>query len=247
MNVDLLLSLSNISKTYRKQGREIKALCDVSISVTMGETLGILGPNGSGKSSLVKIISGLCLPERGHIDWHTHDNRRRSIGVLLEGRLNLMERLSTLENAKYYCALRQCGFSLLMFRQLAQELALVDVHSPVRKLSTGNKLRSALLLAFIHRPSLVMLDEPTTGMDFPGVQRLTHLIKRISEQGCGFVICSHDLEFIDDICHHIVCLNQGGMVFNGDKRDFLKKMTLRDKYEALTKGGAHAAVPPHRE
>lgn len=220
MNSNPILTLSNISKTYRQQRQEINALRDVSMSVGNGEIVGVLGPNGSGKTTLIKIISGLCIPETGGIEWHTHKKAKPNLGMLLEGRPNLMERLSTLENAQYYCSLRQCHFHPRLFGQLGQDLGLSDLYCPIRKLSTGNKLRSALLLALIHRPGLVLLDEPTTGLDISGVQQLEELIRRMAQDGCGFLICSHDLEFVDRVCQHIVCLNHGSAIYRGDQKEF---------------------------
>lgn len=220
MNIDPILSLSNISKTYKKQGKAVSALRDISLRVGRGDIFGILGPNGSGKTTLIKIITGLCMQDRGQVAWHTGDNVHRNLGVLLEGRSNLMERLSTRENAKYYCSLRKCHFSSGLFRKLSDELGLADVDCPVRKLSTGNKLRSALLLAVIHRPALVLLDEPTTGMDASGVRQLESVITTMARSGCGFIITSHDLEFIDRICEKIICLSCGQVVFEGNKNNF---------------------------
>lgn len=220
MKIDTILSLSNISKSYRKHGKDIAAVSDVSLLVGRGDILGILGPNGSGKTTLIKIITGLCMQDRGKIAWHAGGTINNSLGVLLEGRSNLMERLSTLENAKYYCSLRQCRFSSVRFYKLCEELGLDDVDCAVRKLSTGNKLRSALILAFIHRPSLVLLDEPTTGMDASGVERLESVIRTMARDGCGFIITSHDLEFVDRICEKIMCLSYGQVVFEGDKNNF---------------------------
>lgn len=220
MNIDTILSLSNISKTYKKQGKYISAVKDISLLVGRGDIFGILGPNGSGKTTLIKIITGLCMQDRGKVEWHTDNNTHRSLGVLLEGRSNLMERLSTLENAKYYCSLRQCHFSFGLFQNLCEELGLTDTDSAVRKLSTGNKLRSALILAMIHRPSLVLLDEPTNGMDASGVRQLETVISSMARKGCGFIITSHDLEFIDRICEKIMCLSRGHIVFEGNKNNF---------------------------
>jgi len=220
MNIDTILSLSNISKTYKKQGKAISAVTDISLRVGRGDIFGILGPNGSGKTTLIKIITGLCRHDRGHVEWHVGGNIRRGLGVLLEGRANLMERLSTLENAKYYCSLRQCQFSVELFQKLCRELGLDDVDCAVRKLSSGNKLRSALILALIHRPALVLLDEPTTGMDADGVRQLEAVITGMTQNGCGFIITSHDLEFIERICEKIICLSYGRIVFEGNKHDF---------------------------
>jgi ABC-2 type transport system ATP-binding protein len=244
MNIDTILSLSNISKTYKKQGKAIAAVKDISLRVGQGDILGILGPNGSGKTTLIKIITGLCMQDRGHVEWHTGANIHRSLGVLLEGRSNLMERLSTLENAKYYCALRQCRFSPDLFHRLSGELGLADVDCAVRKLSTGNKLRSALILALIHRPALVLLDEPTTGMDASGVRQLEAVVTTMAKNGCGFIITSHDLEFIDRICEKIICLSCGRVVFEGEKRDFQKMNFNYKVHISLRPASANVGLVP---
>lgn len=149
-----------------------------------------------------------------------------------------MERLSTLENARYYCSLRQCHFSFGLFRKLCEELGLTDIDSAVRKLSTGNKLRSALILAVIHRPSLVLLDEPTNGMDASGVRQLEAVITTMARKGCGFIITSHDLEFIDRICEKIMCLSRGHIVFEGNKSNF-QRMNFNYKVN-LSAGRTHS-------
>ena len=190
------------------------------MTVRRGQVVGLLGPNGSGKSTLIKIITGLCLPERGDINWHTERNRPRRLGVLLEGRTNLMERLSTLENARYYNALRGGRFNPQRFEQLARSLGLADAGCPIRKLSTGNKLRSALVVALIHEPEIVLLDEPTTGLDADGVQRLKKVIRVMAQGGTGFIVCTHDLVFVGEVCQQIVCLEHGQMTFNGEMEDF---------------------------
>ncbi|HEX8403690.1 MAG TPA: ABC transporter ATP-binding protein [Duganella sp.] len=206
ISVGTIVSLVDIGKTYKKNGKPIKILAGFSMTISRGDIVGVLGPNGCGKTTLLKIIAGLCVQDHGRVEWHLAGDRRRHLGLVLEGRANLMERLSTLENAKYYCSLRQCDFSLGAFQQLCADLGLSDINSAVRKSSTGNKLRSALLLALVHGPTLVLLDEPTNGLDEAGVQQLEAVILSMAAKGCGFVICSHDLAFINKICQSIICL-----------------------------------------
>ena len=141
-----------------------------------GEVLGLLGPNGAGKTTAIKVLTSLCERDRGVFHWRGQPVRSklylRDVGVLLEGRGALNERLSTWENAKYFCGLREARFDAGHFNQLTELLELPDVRAPVRLLSTGNKLKSALLLCLIHKPAVLLLDEPTIGLDVFGVANL---------------------------------------------------------------------------
>lgn len=231
MNAHSIISLTDITKSFRLNGQLHSALKHFSLIVSSGDIVGILGPNGSGKSTLIRILSGLCIPDHGSIVWRGKSPPR--IGLLLEGRSNALERLSTLENAKYYCALRGRCFSTALFNELCRKLSIPDVHLPLQKASTGNRIRSSLLLALIHQPQLALLDEPTNGLDEPGVQQLELVITAMANQGCAFVICSHDLAFIDRMCRSVVCLNHGAAVYQGEQHDF-QKVHYRYKVELGT-------------
>ena len=98
---------------------------------------------------------------------------------------------------------------------MARLLGLVDLDTPIRQLSTGNKLRAALIGALIHRPALVLLDEPTLGLDLEGVERLHELVHQGAAEGQTFLIGSHDLNFIERLCPRIVCIHGGRKRFDG--------------------------------
>lgn len=217
-------SISGISKSYTRGDTRVCAVRDVGIDFRTGGVIGLLGPNGSGKSTLVRILSGLCIPDSGDIVFAGQGTRQsatlRDIGVLLEGRTNLNERLSTFENARYYCALRERSFDRRFFAHLVDRLGLPDAYCPIRQLSTGLKLRSALLLAFIHRPSMLLLDEPTLGLDLPGIASLEETIAGLSAGGTSFLVSSHDLAFLERICERIVCLKAGAVAFDGSVDSF---------------------------
>jgi len=226
-----LLSLQQASKRYRRNAQTIQALQDFDLEVAPGEIVGLLGPNGSGKTTLIKVITGLCGADQGSLRWRDQPTQSagqpgphlREMGVLLEGRGAVYERLSTWENARYYCALREARFDADEFGRLAGLLAVADIKAPVRQLSTGNKLRAALLGALIHRPSLVLLDEPTLGLDLEGVERLQAVLRQGAAQGQAFILSSHDLHFIERLCPRIVCIHEGEKRFDGLRSDFVQQ------------------------
>lgn len=216
MNNQPLVTLRHLSKCYRLEGRSTSVLDDVCLQVQRGDIVGILGANGSGKTTLIKIIAGLCTADGGAVEWDSAV--AGPVGMLLDGRANMMERLSTRENAKYYCTLRGCRFENSDFDALCSKLSISNVDTPLQKLSTGNKIRSALLLALVHGPRLVLLDEPSNGLDASGVRQLETLIVSLADNGCTFIICSHDLALIDRISRTIVCLHRGKIIDHGDKQ-----------------------------
>ncbi|MCK9488045.1 MAG: ABC transporter ATP-binding protein [Xanthomonadales bacterium] len=223
-----LLSLSGVGKIYQRAGQEVVALHDFSMSVDAGEIVGLLGPNGSGKTTFVKLVTGISAADQGTLTWRgkpigrmrLNDNLRQ-IGVLLEGRGACYERLSTLENARYFCRLREAQFDRRYFDELAELLEVTDVKAPVRQLSTGNKLRAAMLGCLIHRPALALLDEPTLGLDLFGIESLERLLRHGARHGTTFVVSSHDIHFIERLCQRIVCIREGRKVFDGQKTQLL--------------------------
>jgi ABC-type multidrug transport system ATPase subunit len=225
---EALLTLSGVGKTYQRAGRDVRALHDFTASIEAGEIVGLLGPNGSGKTTFVKLVTGISAADQGSMRWRgkamaqrrLKDNLRE-IGVLLEGRGASYERLSTLENARYFCGLREASFDRRHFDELAVLLEIPDVNAPLRQLSTGNKLRAALLGCLIHRPALALLDEPTLGLDLFGVDGLEKLLRHGAKSGTAFLVSSHDIHFIERLCPRIICIRQGLKVFDGPKAELL--------------------------
>ena len=221
-----VLEMRGVAKSYQRVGATVPALSDFSLALHGGEVLGLLGPNGAGKTTAIKVMTHLCEPDQGALLWRgTPVQGKRylgQLGVLLEGRGALNERLSTWENANYFCALREAAFDRQHFDAMAELLALPDPRAPVRLLSTGNKLKSGLLLSLIHRPAVVLLDEPTIGLDLFGVEKLEALIRYMAAQGGAVMISSHDLQFVERLAMRIACIRRGRKVFDGPKHDFLK-------------------------
>ena len=221
-----LLEMQNVEKRYCRSGVEVTALRDFSLSLRGGEVLGLLGPNGAGKTTAIKVMTSLCEADAGRLLWRGEPIRDKrylaQVGVLLEGRGALNERLSTWENANYFCALRESAFDRKHFDAMAELLQLPDPRAPVRQLSTGNKLKSALLLCLIHRPAVVLFDEPTIGLDLFGVEKLEALIQYVVADGRAVVISSHDLHFVERLAQRIACIRHGCKVFDGPTGEFLR-------------------------
>ena len=191
------------------------ALSGASISACAGEAIAIVGANGSGKSTLFKCLLGLVPPDSGsvRIFGQVPAGRGRSVlsrvGALLEGRANLYERLSIAENCDYYCALRGFAVNRLYMLTLADRLGLVDLRVPVRRLSTGNRQRAALLCAMVHQPALLMLDEPTLGLDREGVLALQALLREQQQRGVTVLTISHDAAFVAAAADRVIGMVAG--------------------------------------
>lgn len=219
-----LFEAQGLAKTFRRGVEDIAALRDFSLKLQAGERVGLLGPNGAGKSTLLRMATRLCDPDAGQLRWQGMPLGQRhlgQLGLLLEGRSVVNLRLTTRENARYLCGLREQRFDAAWLQQLAELLQLPGLDVPVRQFSTGNQQRAGLLLACIHRPRLLLLDEPTLGLDVFGVERLQQLVQRLQGEGCCVLLSSHDLAFVESSVERIVCIHQGRKRFDGSRSDFV--------------------------
>ena len=195
------------------------ALAGVSLSVRLSQSVAIVGPNGSGKSTLFKTIVGLIEPSAGQVRLFgqplTGAGRRGldRTGLVLEGRANLYERLSIQENCDYACRLRGKRADRRYMQTLAEQLGLGELQRPVRRLSTGNRQRAALLCALAHRPDLIMLDEPTLGLDVESILALQTLLKNEQQRGASVLSISHDAGFVAATADRVIGMQAGRWAF----------------------------------
>lgn len=224
-----MLELQGVSKAYAGE----PALQDVSFRIEPGEIVALLGANGSGKTTTVQSICRLIEWDSGDIFFNQKPTCNstdyfRHIGAVLGGCRNTNWRLSASANARYFAQVR--GFKgsevLATIARLHTQLGL-DEHAQkeVMKLSTGNKQKAALLSALGYSPDLVLLDEPTLGLDFTTVNELQAIIQsQAREQQQSFLITSHDLSFIENICTRALVLDHGRLLFAGDIAELKAQM-----------------------
>ena len=207
-----MVSLSNISKTYQKGS--VKAVTDISFSVGEGELFGLIGPDGAGKSTLFRILTTLLLPDRGTATVAGYDivkdyNRiRRNVGYM-PGRFSLYPDLSIEENLQF--------FATVFNTTVAENYHLIkDIYVQIEpfakrragKLSGGMKQKLALCCALIHKPKVLFLDEPTTGVDPVSRKEFWDMLKRLKDQGITMVVST---PYMDEAtrCDRIALIQHG--------------------------------------
>ena len=242
----VVIETRNLSKIYRDfWGRKkVHALKSLDVEVRQGEIFGLLGPNGSGKSTTIKLILGLLFPSSGRVlvfDQDASETRKNErIGYLPEESY-LYKFLTAEETLDFYG--RLFDMSGAERKQRVDELIkLVGIqgarHRQLREYSKGMTRRVGLAQALINNPDLVLLDEPTTGLDPIGTREMKDLILALRDQGKTVLLCSHQLADVQDVCDRVAILHQGELKELGRVSDLLK---VQDITEVHAEGLSDAA------
>src|SRR5687768_14048843 len=246
---DAAIHTEKLSKTYTDfWGRpKVKALDELDLTIHRGEVFGLLGPNGSGKSTTIKLLLGLIFPDRGgkafvlgHKAGSTEINKR--IGFLPEESY-LYRFLNGEETLKFYGRLFNLTSKELKTR-VPELLDIVGLDEKARKrklreYSKGMARRIGLAQALINNPDLILLDEPTTGLDPIGTREMKDLILSLKAQGKTVLLCSHLLADVQDVCDRITILFRGKMMELGYVKDLLQ---IKDVTQIEARGLSPAQV-----
>jgi ABC-2 type transport system ATP-binding protein len=191
-----------------------RGIIDLDLTVEAGEVFGFLGPNGAGKSTTIRLLLDLIRPSSGRIEVFGAEPRRsvklrRRIGFL-PGDLRLYENMSARETFAYFAGLRRMR-DLGDARALASRLEL-DIDRPIRSLSRGNRQKVGLIQAFMHRPDLIVLDEPTVGLD-PLIQQTFYaLVAEVKEAGATIFLSSHVMPEVQHVADRVGLIREGRLV-----------------------------------
>jgi ABC-2 type transport system ATP-binding protein len=214
-----VLTIEGITKSYGK----IKALKGVSFEVTEGSVFGLLGPNGSGKTTLLSIILDVLKADSGQFYWFGVPGTpelRKHIGTLLETP-NFYHYLSAFNNLKITSEISGRG-NLAAIEEVLKTVSLYERrNSPFSTYSLGMKQRLAIAAALLGKPKILVLDEPTNGLDPVGIAEIRDLIGLLQYQGFTIIIASHLLDEIEKICSHVAILKQGELVAVGTVKEVL--------------------------
>lgn len=226
MNV---VQLEHLTKTYAKTGKP--AVSDLSLDVPEGSVFGLLGPNGAGKSTTVMVLCGLTRPDQGRVtvmgvDVDTHANEvRRNIGVAPQ-EIALFPTLTAHENLTYFGRMYGLKRQHLNARigQYLNTFGLSEkAGKQVHTFSGGMKRRLNLIAALLHDPRLVILDEPTAGVDVQSRNLILDFLGQLSKSGTSIIYSSHVLEEAERICSHIAVIDEGKLVTSGTREIVMKQ------------------------
>ncbi|MDM4766414.1 ABC transporter ATP-binding protein [Pelomonas sp. SE-A7] len=210
------IAFNNVSKTYR--GGQVRALDGVSFDIQPGEFFGLLGPNGAGKTSLISILAGLSRASGGTVQVMGHDvvddyaAARKALGIVPQELVfdPFFSVREALEIQSGYFGVRNNG---AWITELLENLGLADkAKANMRQLSGGMKRRVLVAQALVHRPPVIVLDEPTAGVDVELRQTLWQFIARLNKEGHTVLLTTHYLEEAEALCQRIAMLKLGKVV-----------------------------------
>jgi ABC-2 type transport system ATP-binding protein len=208
-----ILSIKNLHKRYGK----IHAVNNVSLDIQKGNVYGILGPNGSGKSTTLGIVLNVVNKTSGEYHWfdgtmETHQALKK-VGAIIE-RPNFYPYMTAKENLELVCKIKGINYS-----KIDEKLEVVGLSdrkdSKFRTFSLGMKQRLAIASALLNDPEILILDEPTNGLDPQGIHQIRDIIKFIASQGTTILLASHLLDEVEKVCSHVLVLRYGEILYNG--------------------------------
>ena len=211
--METILSIKNLHKKYGN----VHAVNNVSLEIIKGNVYGILGPNGSGKSTTLGIVLNVVNKSSGDYSWfggamQTHEALKK-VGAIIE-RPNFYPYMTARENLELVCKIKNINYS-----KVQEKLELVGLlereNSKFSTFSLGMKQRLAIASALLNNPEILILDEPTNGLDPQGIHQIRDIIKLIASQGTTILLASHLLDEVEKVCSHVLVLQKGKILYSG--------------------------------
>lgn len=211
--METILSLKNLDKKYGK----VHAVNNLSFDIEKGNVYGILGPNGSGKSTTLGIILNVVNKTSGEFSWFngnltTHEALKK-VGAIIE-RPNFYPYMTAFQNLALICKIKGVSTS-----KIDEKLEIVNLFdrrdSKFKTYSLGMKQRLAIASALLNDPEILILDEPTNGLDPQGIHEIREIIKKIASNGTTILLASHLLDEVEKVCSHVVVIRNGVKLYSG--------------------------------
>lgn len=212
-NLESILTINNLTKKFGY----LTAVKDLSFTINKGNVYGILGPNGSGKSTTLGIVLNVVNKTEGNFHWFdgntsTHDALKK-VGAIIENP-NFYPYMTATENLKLVCKIKGIDYSKI--NEKLEIVGLLDrKNSKFRTYSLGMKQRLAIASALLNDPEILILDEPTNGLDPQGIHQIREIIKQIAAEGTTILLASHLLDEVEKVCSHVVVLRKGVKLYSG--------------------------------
>jgi ABC-2 type transport system ATP-binding protein len=269
MSSEPLIFVNNLCKSFRSfQRREgvwgsiqnlfvrdyktVAAVDNVSFSIDRGEMVGYIGPNGAGKSTSVKMLTGILVPTSGEIringfvPFRQRRHYVKTIGVVFGQRTQLWWDIAVIESFKllrriYDVPQRNFDARMELFDQILNIREYL--HTPVRKLSLGERMRCDLAAALLHNPPLLFLDEPTIGLDVVAKDHIRQFLRAINREfRTTVLLTTHDLDDIEELCRRIMIIDHGKLLYDGQLSDLKSRLLRTKQIKFVLKDRSHSAA-----
>lgn len=215
-----------IKGLFSREKVEVEAVKGINLSIEQGELVGFLGPNGAGKTTTLKMLSGILYPSSGKAEvlgFRPHDRKPemlRQLSLVMGNKMQLWWDLPAWDSFVVLKELYEVDEAKFKQRSefLIETLQLTDkIHTQVRKLSLGERMKCELVAALLHAPRVVFLDEPTIGLDVVSQKRIRDFLKQLHrEDGCTIILTSHYMQDVQELCDRVVVIDQGTLIFDGE-------------------------------
>jgi len=224
---------------FNRQYTDFHALKNINLNIDEGEILGILGENGAGKTTLIKLMVGLLHPTDGTVKvnnytpWDRKYDFLKMITVVMGQKNQLWWDIPASESFLLNKRIYQIDDAI--YNQILDEMVdLLDVkdklHTQVRRLSLGERMKMEIIASLLHRPKIIMLDEPTLGLDVMSQSKIREFVKYYNEQyNATFIITSHYMNDIDSMCKRVFVMNKGEGLYDGDFSELIKRINPTKK------------------
>jgi ABC-2 type transport system ATP-binding protein len=236
---------------FRRDYQTLAAVDGISLSIEAGEFVGYIGPNGAGKSTTIKMLTGILKPTSGEIvaaGFNPYQDRTRytrRIGVVFGQRSQLWWDIAVVESLKLLRRIYEVSDAEFKERMASFDnlLGLGEfLHTPVRKLSLGQRMRCDIAASLIHNPPLLFLDEPTIGLDVVAKDRIREFLKDINRTfGTTILLTTHDLSDIEELCRRIVIIDHGKLLYDGSLGDLRQRLGRFNQISVHLQDRRHAA------
>jgi len=244
--LDTILTLKNLDKKYGS----VHAVNNLSFDIKKGNIYGILGPNGSGKSTTLGIILNVVNKSSGNFSWFngklsTHEALKK-VGAIIE-RPNFYPYMTAVQNLKLICKIKEISAEII-----DEKLKTVNLYerknSKFSTFSLGLKQRLAIASALLNDPEILILDEPTNGLDPQGIHEIRQIITEIASKGTTILLASHLLDEVEKICSHVIVIRNGIKLYSGSvdemtaSKGFLELKIEKDEEKLLAALELHPSV-----